>query len=173
MKLSGRQTQFYIDIIYGIGFAAGFGYMIFGDGLDPRVAAFEGGLVFGYILRVWENMSVYERILQEEVAAEAECAVAEEIEDTMPGEVEEAVAAHAEEAVPDEVTAEIERQVAEEMADEIKDQVGKEMEEQLKEVGEKVPQMVKDKWNDARPAGDKASSARSREGGPSTPSEET
>lgn len=141
MQLSGRQTQFYIDIVYGAGFAIGFGYMIFGDGLDPRVAAFEGGLVFGYILRVWENMSVYERILQEEVAAEAEDAVADEIEQTMPDEVEKAVAEEAEEAVPEEVTAEVEKQVAEEIADEIKERVGEEVEER---VGERVPAKVKD-----------------------------
>ncbi|MFP4228782.1 MAG: hypothetical protein ACLFTE_08145 [Salinivenus sp.] len=184
MQLSGRQTQFYIDIIYGIGFAAGFGYMIFGDGLDPRVAAFEGGLVFGYILRVWENMSVYERILQEEVAAEAENAVAEEIEDTMPGEVEEAVAkevegavaAQAEEAVPEEVTAEVERQVAEEITDEIKERVGEEMEEKLRDVGERVPEKVKEKRSEhgtSEEGTSSVSSSQNRGDGAAKPSKES
>jgi len=90
MQLQGRQTQFYIDLIYGIGFAVGFGYLIF-VGMNPMVAAFQSGLVLGYFLRVWENMSVYERILQEEVAAEAEEAVAHEIEDTMPDEIKKRV----------------------------------------------------------------------------------
>ena len=138
-------------------------------GMDPLVAAFQSGLVLGYFLRVWENMSVYERILHEEVAAEAEEVVADEIEDTMPSEVEEAVAEElestmpeeveeavaeevrgavaeeAEDAVPEEVTAEVEKQVAEEMADEIKEKVGEEMEERLQEVGERVPEHVKKK----------------------------
>jgi hypothetical protein len=168
MQLRGRQTQFYIDLIYGLGFAVGFGYLLI-VGMNPLVAAFQSGLVLGYFLRVWENMSVYERILQEEVAAEAEEAVAHEIEDTMPGEVEdavaeefadkmpqeveeavttevkEAVADEAEEAVPGEVTAEVEKQVAEEMADEIKERVGEEMEERLEEVGERVPEHVREK----------------------------
>jgi len=66
MQLRGRQTQFYIDVIYGIGFAGAFAYLLFVD-MDPRIAAFQGGLVLGYILRVWENMTIYERILHEEV----------------------------------------------------------------------------------------------------------
>ncbi|PSQ75061.1 MAG: hypothetical protein BRD33_04855, partial [Bacteroidetes bacterium QH_6_63_17] len=101
MQLHGRQTQFYIDLIYGLGFAVGFGYLLI-VGMNPLVAAFQSGLVLGYFLRVWENMSVYERILQEEVAAEAEEAVAHEIEDTMPGEVEEAVAEELEDTMPEE-----------------------------------------------------------------------
>ncbi len=171
MQLRGRQTQFYIDLIYGLGFAVGFGYLLF-VGMNPLVAAFQSGLVLGYFLRVWENMSVYERILHEEVAAEAEEVVADEIEDTMPGEVEEAVAEEikdtmpdeveeavaekvegavaeeAEDAVPEEVTAEVEKQVAEEMTDEIKQRVGEEMEERLQQVGERVPEHVKKKRGD-------------------------
>jgi uncharacterized membrane protein YheB (UPF0754 family) len=168
MQLRGRQTQFYIDLIYGLGFAVGFGYLLI-VGMNPLVAAFQSGLVLGYFLRVWENMSIYERILQEEVAAEAEEAVAHEIEDTMPGEVEDAVAEEfedtmpeeveaavaaevegavadeAEAAVPEEVTEEVEKQVAEEMADEIKERVGEEMEERLQETGEHVPEHVRKK----------------------------
>lgn len=168
MQLRGRQTQFYIDLIYGLGFAAGFGYLLF-VGMNPLVAAFQSGLVLGYFLRVWENMSVYERILHEEVAAEAEEVVADEIEDTMPGEVEEAVAEEiedtmpgeveeavaeqveravadeAEDAVPEEVTAEVEKQVAQEMTDEIRERVGEEMDERLQDVGERVPEPVKKK----------------------------
>ena len=152
MQLRGRQTQFYIDLIYGLGFAVGFGYLLI-VGMNPLVAAFQSGLVLGYFLRVWENMSVYERILHEEVAAEAEEAVSEELEDTMPGEVEEAVADEveravadeAETAVPEEVTAEVEKQVAAEMTDKIKKRVGEEMEKRLKEVGGRVPDHVKKK----------------------------
>jgi hypothetical protein len=124
MQLRGRQTQFYIDLLYGLGFAGGFGYLLF-VGMDPRIAAFQSGLVFGYFLRVWENMSVYERILQEEVAAEAEeavaaeaqTAVAEEAEEAVAEEVEEAVAAEVEEAVAEEA----ERAVAEEAEEQIDD----------------------------------------------------
>lgn len=144
MQLRGRQTQFYIDIIYGLGFAVGFGYLLFG-GMDPRVAAFQGGLVFGYILRVWENMTIYERILQEEVAAEAEEAVAEE------------VARELEEQVPGEVTAEVEKQVPEEMAAEIEEQVGEEFDERVadeveerfdEEIDERVAQEIEAQMDD-------------------------
>ncbi|WP_103028813.1 hypothetical protein [Salinibacter altiplanensis] len=157
MQLRGRQTQFYIDLLYGLGFAMGFGYLLF-VGMNPLVAAFQSGLVLGYFLRVWENMSIYERILHEEVAAEAEAVVADEIEDTMPGEVEEAVAEtvegavaeEAEDAVPEEVTAEVEKQVAEEMADEIKQQVGEEMEERLAGADERVPEHVRKRREEQR-----------------------
>ncbi len=111
MQLEGRQTQFYIDLVYGIGFAAGFGYLLID--LDPRVVAFQGGLVFGYFLRVWEKMTVYERILHEEVAAEAEAVVAEE----------------AEEVVADEVTAE----VGDRFDEELDERVAEEVEEQMDE----------------------------------------
>ena len=195
MQLSGRQTQFYIDLIYGIGFSAGFGYLLF-VGMNPLVAAFQSGLVLGYFLRVWENMSVYERILHEEVAAEAEEVVADEIEDTMPEEVEDAIAEEledtmpeeveeavaeevegvvaekAEDAVPEEVTQEVEKQVAEEIADQIRKRVGQEMEKQMKDTGERVPEHVKSKWATPVPAEEEededASSPTDREDG--TPS---
>lgn len=127
MQLEGRQTQFYIDILYGLGFAVGFGYLLYD--LDPRVVAFQGGLVFGYFLRVWENMSVYERILREEVAAEAE----------------EVVAAEAEEAVADEVTAEVEKQVPQEMSDHIEEQFEEEFDE-------RVAEQVEEEMDDRAPA---------------------
>ena len=112
MQLRGRQTQFYIDVIYGIGFAGAFAYLLFVD-MDPRIAAFQGGLVLGYILRVWENMTIYERILHEEVAAEAEVAVAEE--------AEEAVADEIEEEVEERLEAEIDERVAEEVEEKMDD----------------------------------------------------
>lgn len=134
MQLQGQQTQFYIDIIYGIGFAGAFGYLLF-VGMDPKIAAFQGGLVFGYILRVWEKMTVYERILREEVAAEAETEVAREIEEQVPGEV----------------TAEVEKQVPEEMAHEIEEQVGEEMDERFEEeFDERVAEEVEEQIDDHR-----------------------
>lgn len=125
MRLEGRQTQFYIDLVYGLGFAAGFGYLLID--LNPRVVAFQGGLVFGYFLRVWEKMSVYERILREEVAAEAEEVVAEE----------------AEQAVADEVTEKVEEQVPQEMSDQIEEEMGERIDEELDErVAEEVEERV-------------------------------
>lgn len=106
MQLRGRQTQFYIDLLYGLGFAGGFGYLLF-VGMDPLIAAFQSGLVLGYFLRVWEKMSVYERILHEEVAAEAEEAVAAEAEEAVAEEVEEAVG----EEIGERVTEEVEEQM--------------------------------------------------------------
>ncbi len=136
MQLRGRQTQFYIDLLYGLGFAGGFGYLLF-VGMEPKIAAFQSGLVFGYFLRVWENMSVYERILQEEVAAEAEEAVA--------AEAEQAVAAEAQAAV----TEEVEKQVPKEMADEIEERVGEEVDDRVgEEIGERVTDEVEQQIDD-------------------------
>jgi len=132
MQLRGRQTQFYIDLLYGLGFAGGFGYLLF-VGMDARIAAFQSGLVFGYFLRVWENMSVYERILQEEVAAEAEEAVAEEAEEAVAEEAEAAVAEEAEMAVAEEVEEAVAAEVEEAVAEEAERAVAEEAEEQIDE----------------------------------------
>lgn len=154
MEFTGQQTQFYIDIVYGVLFAGGFGILLFG-GLDVRIAAFQGGLVLGYFLRVWERMSVYERILREEVAAEAHDAVTSEIDQHVPDEAQEAVADEAAEAVArevaaeldeqvePEVTAEVERQVAEEMAAEIKERVTEEVTKQVdREIEERIAEIA-------------------------------
>lgn len=110
IQLRGRQTQFYIDLVYGVAFSVGFGYLLF-LGMDPRVAAFEGGLVLGYFLRVWENMSIYEQVLEEEVAGEAEEAVAAEVEEQVPVEAEQQVSTEVEDQLHDEVAAEVEDQI--------------------------------------------------------------
>jgi hypothetical protein len=130
MQLRGRQTQFYIDLIYGLGFAGGFGYLLF-VGMNPLIAAFQSGLVLGYFLRVWEKMSVYERILHEEVAAEAEEAVAEEAELAVAEEAEEAVAREVEATVADEVEERVGEEVDERFDDEIDERVSEEVEEQI------------------------------------------
>jgi len=144
MQLQGRQTQFFIDLIYGLGFAGGFGYMLI-HGMSLPVAAFSAGLIFGYFLRVWEKMIVYERILHEEVAAEAEEVVATE--------AEEAVAQEARATVADEVTTEVERQVPEEMSDQIEEQLGEEMDERFdEEFDERVAEEVEDQMDDRAPA---------------------
>ena len=84
-RLRGRQTQFYIELLYGALFIGGFVYLVFR--IDPRVAAFEGGLVAGYLLRIWEKMSIYERLLEEMVSEEAESQVADEVEEQVSDEV--------------------------------------------------------------------------------------
>lgn len=61
--LPGDQAEFMIDLVYGLIFLAGFVYLVIDPA--PRVAAFEGGLVLGYFLRVWEKMTIYERVLQD------------------------------------------------------------------------------------------------------------
>jgi len=144
MQLQGRQTQFYIDLIYGLGFAGGFGYLLL-YGMNLAVAAFSAGLIFGYFLRVWEKMIVYERILHEEVAAEAEQVVAQE--------AETAVAEQAEATVADEVTAEVEKQVPEEMSDQIEEQLGEEMDERFdEELDERVAEEVEEQMEEPSPA---------------------
>lgn len=117
-RFRGRQTRFYIDLVYGLAFSLGFGYLML-FGMDPRVAAFQGGLVLGYFLRVWENMSVYEQVLEEEVAEEAEEAVAEEVAERVPDEAEEQVAVEVEDQVHDEVAAEVEEQVTDEIEERV------------------------------------------------------
>lgn len=110
-RFRGRQTQFHIELLYGVLFVAGFAYLVFQ--FDPRVAAFEGGLVTGYLLRVWEKMSIYERILEEAVSREAEAQVADEVETQVADEVADEVAAQ----VPDEVSDEVEAQMEDEIGD--------------------------------------------------------
>lgn len=133
----GRQTQFYIDLVYGIAFALGFGYLLF-VGMDGRVAAFQGGLVFGYFLRVWENMTVYERILEEEVAREAEEAVADEVETQVPSEAEEAVADEIDAQISDEAEEAVADEIDEQITDEVGDRITTEAEEQLADDAETV-----------------------------------
>lgn len=143
MRFRGQQTQFYIDVAYGIVFSAGFGYLLF-VGMDPRIAAFQGGLVLGYFLRVWENMSVYERILEEEVAAEAEDAVAEEIETQVPGEAEKRVA----EAVEEQVPTEVEETVGGRIQEEVEERVPEEVEARVpEEVEETVDERIEERVN--------------------------
>jgi hypothetical protein len=100
-RFQGRQTQFHTELLYGLLFIARFAYLAFR--VDPRVVAFEGGLVAGYLLRIWEKMSIYERILEEVVSQEAEAQVASEVEEQVsaefddPGEqIAERVAEHVE-----------------------------------------------------------------------------
>ena len=119
-QFAGRQTQFYIDVLYGIAFSLGFIYLLF-VGMDARVAAFQGGLVFGYFLRVWENMTIYERILQEEIAEEAENIVPEE------------VSAEVEQRVPDEVSAKVEEQVPQKVEEQVHEEVSAEVEQKVPE----------------------------------------
>jgi len=152
MQLRGRQTQFYIDVIYGIGFAGAFAYLLFVD-MDPRIAAFQGGLVLGYILRVWENMTIYERILHEEVAAEAEVAVAEEAESAVAEEVEYQLPAAAETEVAreleEQVSKEVDEAVAEEAEEAVADEIEEEVEERLEaEIDERVAEEVEEKMDD-------------------------
>ena len=130
MQLRGRQTQFYIDLLYGLGFAGGFGYLLF-VGMDPLIAAFQSGLVLGYFLRVWEKMSVYERILHEEVAAEAEEAVAAEAEQAVAAEAEAAVAEEVEDAVDEEIGERMTEEMDERFDEEIGERVTEEVEEQM------------------------------------------
>lgn len=148
MQLRGRQTQFYIDLIYGLGFAVGFGYLLF-VGMNPLIAAFQSGLVLGYFLRVWEKMSVYERILHEEVAAEAEEAVAEEAELAVAEEAEEAVAREAEAAVAEEAEEAVAREVEATVADEVEERVGEEVDERFDdEIDERVSEEVEEQIDD-------------------------
>ena len=129
VAFSGHRTQFYVDIVYGAVMVAGFGYLLLVE-MNPVVVAFLGGAVFGYILRVWENMSVYERAIAERaeaaVEAEAEAAVTAEAEDAVPEKAEEAVAAEVEEQVDEELADDVEERVDEEIRAAVEKRVGPE-----------------------------------------------
>lgn len=134
-RLQGRGTQFYIELLYGALFISGFGYLVFR--VDPRIAAFEGGLVVGYLLRVWEKMSIYERILAEAVSREAEQQVAAEVDEQVEDEVEAQVASEVtgevEKRVADEISEEVESEVSEQFAEEVDEQVSEEVAEEVEE----------------------------------------
>ncbi|GAA0673372.1 hypothetical protein ACFQDG_13815 [Natronoarchaeum mannanilyticum] len=116
-RFQGRQTQFHIELLYGALFIAGFGYLVFR--VDPRVAAFEGGLVVGYLLRIWEKMSIYERILEETVSREAEAQVEAEVEEQVSDEIETEL----EEQVPTEVEERVDEEVDERLDEELERRV--------------------------------------------------
>lgn len=124
-RLQGRQTQFYIELLYGVLFIAGFALLMFQ--FDSRIAAFEGGLVVGYILRIWEKMSIYERIIEESVSAAAESQVEAELDEQVPEEVQTEVQAQ----VPAEVETEIDEQVEAQVTDEVEERVADEVEAEL------------------------------------------
>jgi cobalamin biosynthesis protein CbiD len=130
-RFQGRETQFHIELLYGALFIAGFAYLAFR--VDPRVAAFEGGLVVGYLLRIWEKMSIYERILQEAVSREAETQVEAEVE-AQVDQVEERVDEQVEEQVDERLDRRVEEQVGrveERVDDRIETEVEKQVDEQI------------------------------------------
>lgn len=132
-RFRGRQTQFHIELLYGVLFIAGFAYLVFR--IDPRVAAFEGGLVIGYLFRVWEKMSIYERILEEVVSEEAETKVADEVEE----QVSDEVAHEIEEQVGEEVTTEVEQQVGD-----VDERIGRQIDERIDEEIDQVDERIED-----------------------------
>lgn len=143
-RLQGKQTQFHIELVYGLLFIAGFAVLAFR--VDPRIAAFEGGLVVGYLLRIWEKMAIYERILEEMVSREAETQVASEVDNQVAAEVEEQVgdevAAELEQQVGDEVAAEVEQQVGDEVDDRIGEEVQTQVEEEIGDLDEQIDERV-------------------------------
>ncbi|CCQ32785.1 hypothetical protein HLRTI_000762 [Halorhabdus tiamatea SARL4B] len=128
-RLQGRQTQFYIEFLYGFLFIAGFTLLMFQ--FDPRVAAFEGGLVIGYIFRIWEKMSIYERILEESVSAAAESQVEAELDEQVPEEVQTELREQVPAEVETELDAQVSDEVEEQVSDEVKQQVADEVEERV------------------------------------------
>lgn len=146
-RFRGRQTQFHIELVYGLLFIAGFGYLVFR--VDPRVAAFEGGLVIGYLLRIWEKMSIYERILEETISQEAEQQVEAEVEeqvgDEVETEVEEQVGVEVEEQVADEV----EQQVGEEVSESLEEEVEEQVEAEVGDLDEQIDERVTEQLEEA------------------------
>jgi uncharacterized membrane protein YheB (UPF0754 family) len=143
-RFQGRGTQFHIELLYGALFIGGFAYLVFR--VDPRVAAFEGGLVVGYLLRVWEKMSIYERIIQESVSEAAETQVEEEVGEQVEERVEEQVDEQVEEQVEERVDEQVEERVEEQVDTRIESQVREEVEERVDEqVEERVDEQVEEK----------------------------
>jgi len=144
-RFRGRQVQFHIELLYGLLFIGGFGYLVFR--IDPRVAAFEGGLVAGYLLRIWEKMSIYERILEESVSREAERQVESEVEDQVPEEV----ATEVESQVEDEIAEEVEERVGEEVEERLKQQVEDRVEAEVGDIDEHIDERVTGQLADQEP----------------------
>ena len=140
-RFQGRQTQFYIELLYGVLFIGGFAFLVFR--VDPRVAAFEGGLVVGYLLRIWEKMSIYERILEGIVSREAETQVASEVEEQVE-DVDERIEREVDEQVAEEITAEVEEQVGDEITAEVEEQVEDVDERIEREVDERIAEEIED-----------------------------
>ena len=96
-RFQGWQTMFHIELLYGVLFIGGFAVLVYR--FDPRLAAFEGGLVVGYILRVWEKMSIYERVVEAAVSEEAQAQVRAEAGQRVQAEAEERVQAEVADSV--------------------------------------------------------------------------
>ena len=120
-RFQGRETQFHIELLYGALFVGGFAYLVFR--VDPRVAAFEGGLVVGYLLRVWEKMSIYERILQEAVSREAETQVEAEVEERVGEQVEERVDEQVEETAGELVEETVDERIEERVEETVEERI--------------------------------------------------
>ncbi len=154
-RFQGRQTQFHIELVYGLLFIAGFGYLVFR--IDPRVAAFEGGLVIGYLLRVWEKMSIYERILEETISREAEQQVEAEVEEQVGDEVETEVEEQVGVRVEEQVSDEIEQQVGEEVSERLEAEVEEQVEAEVGDLDEQIDKRVTEQIEEADdPRGDRA-----------------
>lgn len=120
-RLQGWQTMFQIELLYGVLFVGGFAVLVYR--FDPRVAAFEAGLVVGYILRVWEKMSIYERAIQRAVSEEAEAQVQAEAEQRVQAEAEQRVGDEVAEQVPAEVDERVEEELAEQVEAEVSERL--------------------------------------------------
>jgi uncharacterized membrane protein YheB (UPF0754 family) len=147
-RLQGWQTMFGIELLYGVLFVGGFAVLVYR--FDPRVAAFEAGLVVGYILRVWEKMSIYERAIQDAVSEEAEQRVQAEAEQRVGDEVAEQVAAEVDKRVADEVADEVAAEVDERVPEKVEETVTEEVDERVEEeVAEQVTAEVDERLEDA------------------------
>ena len=149
-RFQGWQTMFHIELLYGVLFVGGFAVLVYR--FDPRLAAFEGGLVLGYILRVWEKMSIYERVIEEAVSEEAEQQVRAEAEERVQAEVEDTVGDEVEDTVSEEVADEVAAEVAEQVPEEVEEEVPERVEDA---VSEEVAEQVDKRLDDASdvPAG--------------------
>lgn len=119
-RLQGWQTVFQIELLYGVLFVGGFAVLVYR--FDPLVAAFEAGLVVGYILRVWEKMSIYERAIRQAVSDEAEAQVQAEAEQRVQAEAEQRVGDEVAEEVGERVEAAVAEQVAAEVTDRLEEE---------------------------------------------------
>ncbi|WP_435180234.1 hypothetical protein [Halorussus sp. AFM4] len=146
--LGDREVRFYVELLYGLLFVGGFAFLAFE--VDPRVAAFEGGLVVGYLLRVWEKMSIYERVLERAVSEEAEEQVATELDERVGERVDTEVRQQMD-GVSDRIDEEVAAQVDEQVEAEVEQQVDAELDEQVEaEVEQQVERALETESGDER-----------------------
>lgn len=129
-------ARFRIDLIYGTALLVSVGYLAAVE-MDPRVLAFTTGLVAGYVLRVWEKMSVYRELVSEEAEQAVEAELGEQVGDRVEARLDEQVGEHVkaclDEQVDEHVEACLDEQVSEQIESELDEHLGDRLDREIED----------------------------------------